>query len=113
MCSFEGAYSVGYQVLNAESRKYFQRIISMSGTAFNPSAFHHGNHKCLIHAIAKNASQPVNSTEQLIEFVRRVPARQIQNFIDENVKLPFPLFWAPFIESKFDLDFYAINVACD
>lgn len=81
----------------------------MSGTAFNPTAFHHGNHKCLMHAIAKNASQTVNTTEQLIEFLKRTPATQIQNFIDENTKLPFPLFWAPFIESECNFDARAFN----
>lgn len=75
----------------------------MSGTALHQNAYHNGNHKCLMYAIAKNASKSVQNTNQLIEFLKHTPAMQIQNFIDENVELPYPMYWDPVIESKLTL----------
>lgn len=80
----------------------------MSGTALHQNGFHHGNHKCLMHAIATNASQSANSTEQLIEFLKQTPAVQIHNFIEENVELPFPMYWDPVIESELEFKIQSI-----
>lgn len=71
----------------------------MSGSAVNYNTYHDGNHKCLMYAIAKNASHPVNNTKDLIEVLKSVPAEQIQNFIEENVELPYSMPWAPMVES--------------
>lgn len=86
--------------MNAESTKYFQRVIPMSGSAFNYNAYHDGDHRCLMFAIAKNASYPVDSTQDLIEFLKKIPADQIEQYIQSVFSfLPVPSFWAPVIES--------------
>lgn len=52
-------------------------------------------------AFAKNASQSINNTNDLIAFVKQAPAAQIHNFIDDNFSaLPFPMYWAPTVESE-------------
>lgn len=98
---FEGAYGVSFHVLNAESIKYFQRVIPMSGSAFNYNSYHVGDHRCLMFAMAKNASYTVDNTYDLIEFLKKIPADQIEQYIQSIFSfLPYPsLFWAPVIES--------------
>lgn len=71
----------------------------MSGSALNYNTYHDGNHKCLMYAIAKNVSHPVNNTKDLIKVLKSVPAKQIQSFIEENVELPNLVPWAPMVES--------------
>lgn len=97
---FKGAFALSFHVMNAESTKYFQRVIPMSGSAFNYNAYHDGDHRCLMFAIAKNASYPVDSTQDLIEFLKKIPADQIEQYIQSVFSfLPVPSFWAPVIES--------------
>lgn len=87
-------------MLNEESRKNYQRVILLSGSAFISNVYHDGDHKCLMYEIARNASKPANDIEELIEFLKTTPASQIHNFL-ENIyyKLPWPLPWAPILES--------------
>lgn len=74
----------------------------MSGTALNYNAYHDGNHKCLMYAIAQNASYPAKNTAELIEFLKIASATQIQNYLNDiNTMLPWPMPWAPVIESEF------------
>lgn len=95
-----GSFSASFQVLNEESRKNYQRVILLSGSAFTYASYHDGDHKCLMHEIARNASRPANNIEELIEFLKTTPASQIHNFLkDVYYKLPWPLPWAPIIES--------------
>lgn len=97
---FKGAFAVSFHVLNAESTKYFQRVIPMSGSAFSYNAYHAGDHRCLMFAIAKNASNPVDNTQDLIAFLKKIPADQIEHYIQSVFSfLPYPMFWAPVIES--------------
>lgn len=72
----------------------------MSGSALSYNAYHDGNHKCLMYEMARNASQPVHNTKELIAFLKTVPASQIQNFLNAvSPALPWPMPWAPVIES--------------
>lgn len=96
----KGSVSAGYQILNEESRKNYQRAILMSGSVLNYNAYHDGDHKCLMYAIARNASRPANNIDELIEFMKTTPATQIQDFINDiYYQLPWPLPWNPVIES--------------
>lgn len=73
----------------------------MSGSALIYNAYHDGNHKCLMYALAKSASQPANNTKELIVFLKRIPATQIQGFINNTLPaLPQPLVFAPVVEGK-------------
>lgn len=94
---FEGAFAVSFHVLNAESTKYFQRVIPMSGSAFNYNGYHAGDHRCLMFAVAKNFSNPVDNIQDLIAFLKKIPADQIEHYIQSV--LPMPTFWAAVIES--------------
>lgn len=99
----KGSYSASFQVLNQESRKYYQRVILMSGSALIYNSYHDGDHTCLMYAIARNASQPASNIDELIAFLKTTPASQIQNFLNDiYYKLPWPLPWAPILESKFN-----------
>lgn len=73
----------------------------MSGSALVSAGYHSGNHACLMYAIARSVSQPANNTKQLIAFLKRASAIQIQNFIDDiDDNLPPITKWAPVIESN-------------
>lgn len=93
-----GAISADYQVLNEESRKYFQRVIILSGSAL--IGYHTGNHECLMHIIARNASKITRNKEELIEYLKTADARQIQDFVDDIENLPPIISWSPIIERE-------------
>lgn len=81
----------------------------MSGTALNYNAYHDGNHKCLMYAIAANASKPANNLPELIAFLKNASATQIQNYVNDNVFIerPIAMNWAPVIESLYNSDKFA------
>lgn len=52
-----------------------------------------------MYAITKNASQSVDNTQDLIEYLKQAPAVQIQTFINDALwALPPLLYFAPTIE---------------
>lgn len=77
----------------------------MSGTVFNFNAYHDGNHKCLMYAIARNASKPAENLDELIAFLKTASTTQIRDYIQDHVELPnkppYTLDWAPTIESMY------------
>lgn len=99
-----GAASVHLQMLSSESRKYFRRAVPLSGTAFNYWAISEQNdHSALAHTIAKELGEPKQSIEQLVDFFKEVPSKNIVNygslFIDEARRAGHGAF-IPVIESE-------------
>lgn len=91
-----------YQVLNAESRKYFQRLFLMSGTAIDLNAISDINHVDEMYAFATNMSQPAENVTQLIEILQNVPAKQLLDFTSKlDLKKLMMRDWAPVIERTY------------
>lgn len=78
---FVGGCATHLQVLSSESRKYFNFAIAMSGSAEN--IFAYGDENYIISSaynIAEELDEPKHSVEDLIEFFRTVPPRDIVNY---------------------------------
>lgn len=101
--SFAGGASVHFQILSAESRKYFRNAIVMSGTADNFWAMSiEENHLKLAHQMAEDLNKTVNSFDELVSFLKEVPIDDIHIYaLILNLKNDvFQNKVAPVIESK-------------
>lgn len=98
----KGGASTHLHMLSAESRKYFQNAIPMSGTADNFWAISkENNHLALMRDVAKQAGEPKESFKQLIEFLKKVPTEiLVENTPGINLDKTAQLFWTPIVESK-------------
>lgn len=99
---FAGGASINYQILSAESRKYFHNAIPMSGAVFNFWAlFLVKNHLAEAHNIANELGEPKTTFEELVEFLKTVPAEKFKKFAistpDKGVR--FQLLYGPVVES--------------
>lgn len=95
-----GSISANYHLTNPESRKYISRYIAMSGTANGFNGITYEKHLCEVYDVARNATQSVNSFEDLIDYLKTASARDLQKLTKQP---EFPrlkqLRYAPVIES--------------
>lgn len=95
-----------YQVLNAESRKYFQQILLLSGTAIDFNAVSDIDHVDEMYAFAQNISQPAANLTKLIEVLQNAPAKQLLDFTSKpDLKKLAMRDWAPVIERMYTIAF--------
>lgn len=100
-----------YQVLNAESRKYFQQILLLSGTAIDFNAVSDINHVDAMYAFAQNISQPAANLSKLIEVLQNAPAKQLLDFTSKpDLKKLAMRDWAPVIERMYSITFTSLFV---
>lgn len=106
-----GSISATLHLLNDESRKYFHRLIAMSGTANIKDLYVEGDHRCVMELFAKKYNQSGNSVEELIEWLKYVPANDINQFfvdIAAHEESIFKSIFNPIIEclyfTSFDFD---------
>lgn len=91
-----------YQVLNAESRKYFQQLLLMSGTAIDYNAISSIDHVDEMYAFAQNISQPVDNIAQLIKVLQNAPAQLLLAYTSNMVMKKLEMrAWAPITERKY------------
>lgn len=107
-----GATSASHHMLNDESRKYFQRILIMSGTANTYKMFLEGNHRCLVEIFAKKYEKWIGSSlEEIIELLKSVSEKEILDFAAEVQSQPHDqlefeivatlnVFWVPIVEAE-------------
>lgn len=73
-------------MLNEESRRYFHKALVMSGTAIKANGYSHGNHQCLLDAfVSQYATECVNNTEKLIDFLQKVEVEKIIEFTTNTI----------------------------
>lgn len=89
----EGAVSVQLQMLNAQSRKYFNRAFSISGSAFQDYVFRRQSHVELV----QNCSR-INGISQMIEYLKATNSGILTNFCVRTRGQPSPV-WVPNYES--------------
>lgn len=72
-----GGLSAHLQLFNAESRKYFNQLMCLSGVANTWPPFPVKNHMCIMYEVAKNLNHPVNSSKELIDFLKHASYRDL------------------------------------
>lgn len=98
-----GGVSAHFHMLSSESRKYFHNAIPMSGTVNNLWALYEKNeHKTLAYKLAANLGQPKYTLEELIDFLKTVPANKTLEYDHEAFEADRTgqLLLAPVIESN-------------
>ncbi|XP_055308597.1 esterase B1-like [Sitodiplosis mosellana] len=76
-----GGASIHFHMLSTESRKYFNNAISMSGVVDNYWALSESNnHLEIAHKIANDFDGPKNSTDELIAFLKTIPADEFISY---------------------------------
>lgn len=90
-----GGASVRFQMLNKQSRSYFQRAYAISGSAVNSFAFTKVNHVQLIRDCSKNTEM-----DKLIEYLKTENTSTL--FQCPHLESPNDIYeiWAPVIESN-------------
>lgn len=96
-----GGASTHFQILSAESRKYFRNAIPMSGSTEAWWALSNDDHLQRAFNIAKELGEPKETKEQLIAFLKDVPADKLGPLapIQTKESVLFELPLAPIIES--------------
>lgn len=94
-----GGASTHYQVLSAESRQYFRNAIPMSGTVDVLWAFSSDDHLKRAFNIAEELGEPKTTHEELISFLKSVPAKKLCPFspLEQGVMFRIPV--GPIAES--------------
>lgn len=93
-----------FQVLSGESRKLFRNAVIMSGCAENKWALTNDDHVKRAFSIAEELGQPLTKHDELVAFLKTVPAEQLVPFAGMDLanhvvsKLPV----APIVESMCD-----------
>lgn len=86
-----GAMCVQFQMLNTESRKYFYRTFSGSGSAFSYDALIKGNNIDKVKECTK-----INNTEKLVHFLKTANSSTLTDCHPANDII---FEWLPTIES--------------
>ncbi|XP_031628698.1 esterase B1-like [Contarinia nasturtii] len=92
-----GGNCVGLHLINEESSKYFNQILSISGT---PNRFHNyqtGDHRCLIENFYSKHSKDRPSDKKLINFLQKANVTDIINFFHETFNKRYSP-WNPVVE---------------
>lgn len=97
-----GGASTHFHIMSAESRKYYKNAIPMSGTVENYWAMsEHNDHVELAYQIAENLGQPKKNIEELINFLKSLPAEKFNEFSQITARgILFEIPFTPVIERK-------------
>lgn len=69
-----------YHILNIKSRKYFQRAICMSGSAFDYYALaENSSDLCTMYEVARELNQPQSNYDGLVQFLIEASADDLVN----------------------------------
>lgn len=98
--SITGGASVGFQLLNKDSRQYFQRAISISGTPITYFALQDtNNHTDLLIKVAERDGQNIATNAELVEYLQTVDVDEITK---NGPQFPFErtlrVAWGPTVE---------------
>lgn len=94
-----GSIMVGHHSLNVESKKYFNQVMCMSGTAIVANTFGLSDHQCVLEIFA-NRTKSIENDEQLIEFMQSAPLDDIIGLTKATSQNVVKFVWVPIIESK-------------
>ncbi|XP_031625526.1 uncharacterized protein LOC116342165 [Contarinia nasturtii] len=94
-----GAQSHGFHLLNAESSKYFNQQITISGTSNNIKSFKTGDHRCLMEIFYAKHNSGKPNTKNLIDFLQKAEVEDILNFNKQAIN-GFISPWTPIVEKK-------------
>lgn len=99
-----GAALTHFQVLSAESRKYFRNAIILSGSAENLWAISDDDHLKRAFNMAQELGETITDHQELVEFLKTVAPEKLYRFADgEKIRNVLPYFpIAPIIESVCD-----------
>lgn len=99
-----GGASTHFHMLSEESRKYFRNAIPMSGSVENMWALYEkSDHLKLAYKIAENYGEPKHTFDELVEFLKSVPASKISKNASSSISMRTgKLEIAPVIESEFE-----------
>lgn len=92
---FTGGASVHLQMLNKQSRSYFQRAFPMSGTAFHSYVITKANH---VQSIRECSN--IFEMDKLIEYLKTEKSTALLDCPHLEFPDDFELIWAPVIESE-------------
>lgn len=99
-----GAASVHFQVLSAESRKYFQNAIMLSGTAFDYWAMSDDNDYFDIpYKVAEYLGKPTTQSDELVEILQSETPENLMEFtlaMTQPTTRTVKFLFAPCIERK-------------
>lgn len=107
-----GGASVGYQTMNAESKKNFNQIFMMSSTPLNYYAqMKSNNHSEMMIEMARRKGVPISNTDELIEFIKSVDVKRLVEWCSHKgaFGLTFDSDWAPIVERKFKIRKYLLH----
>lgn len=100
-----GAAMTHLHMLSSESRQYFSNAVLLSGSAENFWAFSEKNdHTDLAYKIANDLGKPKHSFEDLVVFLKTVPAEDIIGYgtIYPRLRRTTRFMLSPVIESAWD-----------
>lgn len=98
---FLGAMSANFHVFNDVSNKLFKNIICLSGTAHVFNIFSSKNdYLDDMYTIARNLSYPANNYEEIVAFLKDVPAETLFNLTVDRERITLgPPSYGPIVES--------------
>lgn len=99
-----GSASTSLHMLSSESRKFFRNAIPMSGSPDNLWALSDkDNYLPTAYKIANDLGEPKKSFEELVEFLKSVPAARFAEFdVSEEGRILNPKF-RPIVESEINV----------
>lgn len=93
---FPGGMSVHYQMFNEQSRKYFNRAYSASGTMFTITGFNATTHwQRIPDCFGVNGSK-----DEIMEFLKKADGRKLSTCCPWAAPGEIQLYWVPTIESE-------------
>lgn len=98
-----GGASTNYQILSAESRKYFRNAIPMSGSIGNLWALSPESHLTRVHQILEEElGEPKRSNEELLEYFKTAPPQFFNKIsrVEVNSGMQYTVPFGPVVESK-------------
>lgn len=100
-CSNAGSASTAFQILSAESRKYFRNAMCLSGSYFSYWGMSKKNdHLDLAYKIAEDLGEPQQSLSGLIKLLTSVSAKELSKYSTVNsTRGRLEIDFAPVIES--------------
>ncbi|XP_063531901.1 esterase FE4-like [Cydia strobilella] len=101
-----GACSVTHHILSPMTGGLFHKVIAQSGTSVHDWAIGEGS-KSRAFRVGKYLGKDTNNTNELLEFLRSVPAANLTNLTiatstDDEKYRGVPMRFLPVVENKFD-----------
>ncbi|XP_031627274.1 esterase B1-like [Contarinia nasturtii] len=94
-----GSQSVGLHQINKKSSKYYNQILSISGTPNSIGDYQKGDHQCLMEIFYNKFHPGRPNLPKLIKFLKKVDVNEITKFTAETVDEHL-LPWAPIVEKS-------------